>query len=287
MTVEQIFSASIKTLSSSSESPSLDARIIISHVLSFSSSDFILKKDMEINNTDSTKIQNLVNERKNGKPIAYITGKRAFFKDVFFTDPNVLIPQPDTETLVEKALEYATSLKIKKLKVLDLCAGTGCIGISFAKEAISYFDEIELILSDISIHAFDCFSLNSKLITDKRIKVRLCQGNLFENIKDQDLNMILSNPPYIATSVMKTLDKDVLAQPSLALDGGEDGLKIIKKIIAQAPLHLCGNSALFMETGYDQKDAVCSLFDKSGFKDVQAFKDLGGNYRVVKGLLKE
>jgi release factor glutamine methyltransferase len=172
-----------------------------------------------------------------------------------------------------------------------MCAGTGCIGISTALEFAEKHEKlsIELHLSDLSPVAFETFSKNAEsLIHSNRIKVFLHKGNLFEPFEKSGLkfDLILTNPPYIPSSVIPSLGKAVLSEPLLALDGGESGLEFIEKEIAAMVPYLSENSAVFMEIGYDQGKAVSSLFHASGFGSTEVIKDYGNNDRVVKASFK-
>ena len=283
MTLGCIYLQSTEILSKISSCAKLDAQLIISHVCGFTPSEFVLKAKCEISEDQCEKIKSLVRERSLGIPVAYVTGTKAFYRDIFFTDSNVLIPQNDTETLVELAVKSSRNLKSKSLDVLDLCAGTGCIGISFANEISPMFNRINLYLSDISKHAYSCFSRNVQLVHGENVKTFLCQGNLFEPVENIGFDFILTNPPYIRTDVIPTLDSEVQAEPHLALDGGPDGLTLIRKIVEKSPAYIKKGGYLIMETGYDQGNDVAMLFRQSGFENVEITKDLAGLDRVVSG----
>ena len=264
-----------------------ESREILCNVLKCDSSFLVLNTDMAIQENDIIRIQEICTKRNTGMPLAYVLENRAFYHCNFYTPQGVLIPQPDTEILVEKAVEYAASLKDKdSLNILDLCAGTGCIGISVAKELSGQFKDVNLTLSDISEKAFEVFSENcSDLIVEKNIHVKKVLGNLFENINDK-FDLILSNPPYIKTSVIPELETEVQYEPVLALDGGRSGTELIEKIVSSCKAHALENCAVFMEIGYDQGQEVKSLFEHNSLVDVEIIKDLGHRDRVVKGLFK-
>lgn len=282
MTILSCLKETTKLLSSA-----LDAKLIVLHFCNINETDLVLHPEREISDYEYQEIKNATERRLNKEPIAYITGERAFYKSYFKTNPNVLIPQPDTETLVEHAVLYAKDKILKDITILDLCAGTGCIGISVAKEISSFTDHVNLFLSDISKSSYDCFCENSKnLISEKNISVFFNHANLFENLKENSFDMILTNPPYIPTQVIKTLDQEVQFEPLVALDGGSDGLSLIKEIIKKAPLYLKEKSVLMMEIGYDQGLSVPNLFKEHSFTDIEVYKDLGMLNRVVKGINK-
>lgn len=264
---------------------SIDARVILQHFCSLTPAEIITKSNMEIPETLVGKLLECSKQRKNGIPVAYIIGQKDFYKSTFTTPEGVLIPRPDTETLVEEALKTINScISGDKINILDLCAGSGCAGVSVAGEVTGKFSQIRLQLSDLSEIAFDCFSSNaSRILGGKNVELVFTCGNLFEPVTLSDYNLIITNPPYIASKVIPTLSAEVRHEPVLALDGGDDGMDLIRQIVCQAPSYLADGGWLLMEIGYDQGNAVAELFEKSGFRDVSVVKDLGGNDRVVKG----
>ena len=205
-----------------------------------------------------------------GEPIQYIIGKQEFMGIDFKVNPSVLIPQPDTEILVERTIEILKHLK--EPKVLDLCTGSGAIAVSIAK----YVPNSIIFASDISKQALEIARQN-----DNENKVNFVHSNLFENI-DGEFNVIVSNPPYIKTSEIQRLSKEVQNEPLLALDGGQDGLFFYREIIKQAHKYLEEQGYLCIEIGEDQKEQVITLINNcSYYKNIQAFKDLSGHDRVI------
>lgn len=262
-------------------------KTIVKLIGNFSESDFILKCNSEVEEDICKKILNACERNSKGEPLAYILGERAFFRDVFKVRKGVLIPQPDTEILVEEAVKFAKSLNSDSFSVLDLCAGSGCIGISVAKELADKFKAINLYLSDISPVAYECFSENAKLLVNEpNIIVHPLLGNLFDTVGNTVFDAVLSNPPYIATDVIPTLPIEVRNEPLLALDGGKDGLDFYRKIADRAKSHMKKESALIMEIGYDQAIDVKSLLLSKQYRSIEVVKDLGGNDRVVKAFIK-
>lgn len=226
-------------------------------------------------------IENLANEIKNGKPIQYITKEQYFMGYSFYVDERVLIPQPDTEILVEAAIKKIKemlknfdnnkekTLTNKKIKLLDLCTGSGAIGISIKK---LLGENIEVTLSDISNDSLDVAKLNSEKIG---VKCNFIQSDMFENINEK-FDIIVSNPPYIKTDIIEKLDNDVKNEPHIALDGGRDGLKFYKIIKSKLSKCLKENGYLILEIGYDQKEDVQNLF-----KNTTCIKDYSGKDRVI------
>ena len=218
-----------------------------------------------LNKEEYKKVMALVNKRAEGTPLDYILGESEFYGHKIKVNSSVLIPRLDTEVVVEHALKYINSGD----KVLDLMCGSGCIA-----KAIRHNSTAQVTASDISGEAIEV--AKSNLSEDG---VLVIKSDVLESIDDV-FDVIVSNPPYIKSEVVKTLTKEVLAQPHIALDGGEDGLDIYRKIAEQAPSHLTENGALVLEIGYDQANEVAGLLiDRFSF--VRVIKDLNGNDRVV------
>lgn len=193
----------------------------------------------------------------------------------FFVDENVLIPQPDTEILVEEAIKYANQIK-ENVEILDMCTGSGCIGVALAK----HVKNAKVTLVDISTKALEVAKKNAKE-NEVKEKVNFIQSDMFENIKSK-FDVIVSNPPYIKTKVINELDLQVQNEPHLALDGGENGLKFYEILINEAPKYLKENGKIFLEIGYDQKKEVEELARNSKFyKEIETVKDLANNDRVI------
>lgn len=210
----------------------------------------------------------------NGKPIQYITNEQEFMKLKFYVDENVLIPQPDTEILAEKIIDEYSD---KEVKIWDLCTGSGAIAISLAK----YIKKSNIIATDISNKAIQIAKLNAeKNLVHKKIKFIL--SDMFKNIENDTFDLIVSNPPYIKTDVINNLEKSVQNEPNIALDGGEDGLKFYKIIAENAYKFLNNNGKLYLEIGFDQKENVINLLQKTyKYNEITCIKDLAGNDRLI------
>ena len=213
------------------------------------------------------KVASLVQKRESGIPLDYITGFSEFYGLRLAVSEDVLIPRLDTEIVADEVIKYINSVD-KKLAVLDLMTGSGCIALAVAKNTSA-----DVTASDISEKALEVAKSNLK----ENATVILSDG--FDSI-DGKFDVIVSNPPYIASEVVDTLAPDVTCQPRLALDGGEDGLHHYRKIAIDAPSRLNENGMLFLEIGYDQRESV-TAFLQQHFTDIVCKKDYAGNDRVI------
>lgn len=225
----------------------------------------------------------ILDRRAEGEPIQYIMGSQNFYGYDIKVEPGVLIPRLDSETVVEHAIELIKERHYKT--VLDLCCGSGALGIAIAKECHG----TKVTMSDESEDAVRIAKSNvESLGLSKECKV--VQGDLFEPFKrlfgNQKFDLIISNPPYIPTDVISTLDREVKDfEPVSALDGGETGLDYYNKILASAGNYLKKNGAVVFEIGHDQAEEVSRIFNDAGFNRVSIFKDLAGKDRTVIGEL--
>ena len=252
-------------------------RELLAFVLGVEKQYLVIHLSDELNAEDYIKFKENINKLINGKPLQYITNNQEFMGLNFFVNENVLIPQPDTEIIVEETLKKCKELLLKngKIKILDLGTGSGAIAVS-----LSNFlgDEAEVFASDISTKALEVAKNNNE---KNNTNVRFIESNLFENIQEQKFNIIVSNPPYIRSNVINNLPKQVQNEPHLALDGGEDGLKFYKKIIEQACNYI-ENGYLILEIGYDQKEDVENLLkENKNYSEIKTIQDFSGNDRCV------
>ncbi len=249
-----------------------EAKIILSYLLD----EEIPKLLLSDKRLPKTQIDGIVAKRLEGNPIQYIIGKWWFYKSEFFVGEGVLIPRQDTETLVETAIEL---LKTKPSpKALDLCAGSGCIGISIAGELKN--------ASVICLEKYDgaYFYLQKNIEHNKADNVKAVKYDVFDSPFGQ-FDLIVSNPPYIRKSDMDSLSKEVKREPDTALDGGEDGLDFYRVIANRWKSSLCSGGVLAFEVGFDQAEAVAQILEYEGFADISVRKDLSGIQRVVFGTL--
>ncbi|WP_341876351.1 peptide chain release factor N(5)-glutamine methyltransferase [Defluviitalea saccharophila] len=259
----------------------LDGEILLSHILSFSRVQLFTHSRDEISEEQEKAYKELIYKRLKGAPTQYLTNEQEFMSLPFYVDSSVLIPRQDTEVLVETALDFIN--KEKEFQVLDLCTGSGCIGISIAY----YAPLCRVIGIDISEDALKVAEHNAKLnkVNDR---VHFIKSNLFEEVPTNlkgTIDMIVSNPPYIPTEEIKELMKEVSAyEPSIALDGGKDGLDFYRLIVRDGKEYLKSGGILLFEIGYNQGDDVVNLLKSQGFSDATIKKDLAGLNRVVFGI---
>ena len=248
-----------------------EATAILEFVMQRDRNWTLINQNTELSQEEEEKVNKILEQRKNTIPLQYILGKAYFMGLEFHVNENVLIPQPDTEILVEQALNSVKG----QAKILDLCTGSGCIAISLKKQ----LPNCQITASDISEKALEVAKNNAEL---NDVKIIFKKSNLFENFVEK-FDIIVSNPPYIATEVIPTLSKEVQNEPVLALDGGVDGLDFYRKIIELSRDYLNDNGKVFLEIGYDQAEYVKRLFEENKYKNIEVIKDYGGNDRVVKG----
>lgn len=217
----------------------------------------------------------LAEQRISGEPLQYLLGSWEFYGLPFYVGKGVLIPRADTEILVDTAIKI---IKNQKLKVVDLCSGSGAIAIAVAKNSNAEVTAIEK-----SDEAFCYLQKNVKL---NEAKVECVKGDVFCDY-NESYDLILSNPPYIPTDVIEGLSQEVKKEPVMALDGGKDGLVFYKHLTSVWKNRLNKGGHLAVEIGYDQAEAVSSLFMENGFSEVKTIKDFSGNDRVIIGTLKD
>ena len=237
--------------------------------------EYIMVHDTrEMEGEKKEEYRKFIRKLEEGYPLQYITHHQEFMKLDFYVEENVLIPRADTEITVEEVITYCKNKK-EKLRILDLCTGSGAIAISLGK----YLPDCEIVAVDISIKALEVAKKNAK--QNKVNHVTFLQSDLFEKVEGK-FNVIVSNPPYIKTEVIATLAPQVQKEPMLALDGGADGLVFYRKILEQAEKFLEKNGAIFLEIGYDQKEEVIRIIQETGeYSEIQTKKDLFGNNRMI------
>lgn len=253
--------------------PIMKSRILLANILKVTKEYLVINSEQEISIEATNKFNEDINKLVKGEPIQHITNHQEFMKLDFYVDENVLIPRADTEILVEEVISSCDNEK--EYKILDLCTGSGAIGISLAR----YIQNSHVTCTDISVKALEIAKKNAKANNTENIE--FIESDMFENIKGS-FDIIVSNPPYIVKDVIATLDKEVQNEPYIALDGGEDGLDFYKTIVNNAYVYLQKGGKLFLEIGYDQKEQVMKLLETSKkYKDIYSKKDLYDNDRIV------
>ncbi len=279
-TIKDVLNWSVGFLAKSgSETPRLDAELLLSDSLGCRRLDLYLGFDKPLLVPERNRYKDLIRRRAAGEPVAYITGKRDFFGLSFHVSPATLIPRPDTETLVEKILEHYP--KSSRLRVLDIGTGTGCIALSLKKERPDW----EITAWDISEEALLVAKKNSEdlgLALDL-YKVDALDSSTWPNLS-QKFDIVVSNPPYIAEDERVDMNESALKfEPKAALFAPDQGLKFYVFFAQNLPLILNPEGKVFLEIGFRQRDAVCSLLENAAWSSVASFKDLSGHDRVVMG----
>ena len=253
------------------ETDSLDAEILLCTVLGIKRDELLFKFRDTVTPEQLLQYKALVEKRKNGCPVSYITGEREFYSLDFYVTPSVLIPRPDTETLAEWAIEVSEGKR-----VLDICTGSGCIGITVAKNA----KKADITLLDVSS---DALLVARKNAERHGVLARLVKCDILKEEICGEYDVVVSNPPYIARDEIKTLETDVKDfEPLLALDGGDDGLLFYPVIAQKAYKALAAGGYLGFEVGAEQADDVARIMEKY-FSDINIICDLAGKRRVVTG----
>ena len=250
----------------------IDCEILMSKTLNISREEVLLNLEKQLKKEERKKYLNLVNRRKKKEPIAYITNTKSFWRDKFITNESALIPRPDSEHLVEQSLKIIKKNQSKR--ILDVGVGSGCLSISILKERL--YCKCDAI--DSSKNALKLAKINANLhqLSD-RIKFYKRDVDNFYNDK---YDLIISNPPYINKHKIKYLDS-IIYEPKIALDGGLDGLEVIKKVISKSKHLLKTNGKLILEIGYDQKYKVIKFLKKKNFFINKIIKDYGNNTRCI------
>lgn len=261
--------------------PRLEAELLLGHVLGLDRVRLILEHRRPLAPAELASYRELIKRRRAREPIAYILGEREFYGLSFRVDARVLVPRPDTETLVDVALERTRQRDLFG-NLLDLCTGSGCVAIAFAKRRPTW----HVLGTDVAPGAIELARENA-LRLGVAHNVSFLEAELGADVAPGvRFDLITSNPPYIPSAEILSLEPDVRQyEPALALDGGPDGLDAVRRIAARAPALLCPDGVLALEVHFDQAERVAALLSEVGLSDVERRRDYGGHERVVSGRL--
>ena len=298
MTIAEFRKEQTKQLINST-TPSLDVDCLLCHVLEKNRSWILAHQEEILDELNLKKLNSLVEQRKTGLPIAYIIEKKEFFGLEFFVNKNVLIPKPDTELLIEKAIEIIEQdFQNKISKVADVCTGSGCVFISIAKQ-FENTKNIKYFSTDVCHKALEVAKINSQKIlgqtfTEENVQFNL--ADLLDNVTEK-FDMIVSNPPYVPRSIVNDLLLDGRREPPLALDGDAcyisttdsnygDGMSLIRPLIKQSYEQLNDGGIFLIETGEYNAHLTREYLQEIGFSDIITFDDLSGQPRVTRAIKK-
>jgi release factor glutamine methyltransferase len=255
----------------------VDARVLLGHVLSRDAAYLITHSDVPLKPEEASAFERLVERRVQGEPVAYLTGSREFFGRRFRVSPAVLIPRPETELVVELALDRLPAAR--QVSVLDLGTGSGCIAISVALAR----PQAAVTAADRSREAIAVAHENARALGAANLD--FVSSDWYSAVAGARFDLIVANPPYVAVSDRHLLAGDLRFEPRLALEAGADGLAAIRRVVDGAPRHLAANGWLLTEHGYDQAERVRALMRQYGLEGVFSATDLAGIERVTGGRL--
>lgn len=269
------FRTTVDFLSSAGiDSPRLEARMMLAEILQLVPE--LIETNIILSDEQAQQLQSMIERRQQHEPLDKILGYRDFYKHRFIVDQNVLSPRPDSETLVEAAIEITRKENTKS--ILEFGVGSGCLILSILSE----FPHMYGLGLDKSIDALHIAAQNAqRLNIEQQISLQ-CIDYFHDELPKQKFSMIISNPPYIPTTDIPSLDKEVrLFDPLLALDGGEDGYLHYRRLASIIPSLLTDNGKALLEIGIGQADTVCSIFNNHGLNTVAKIKDLSGIDRCI------
>ncbi len=261
------------------DTPSLDSSVLLAFAAGISREKLLASYSDRVPDDTADAFRKLIKRRIDGYPVSYIRGVKEFFGRDFYVDERVLVPRPETEIMVERVIEIAADLKANRngetVRILDLCTGSGCIAVTLKKE-IPY---AEITASDISAEALETARKNSRHLY---ASISFIQSDLFENIRGK-YDIIVTNPPYVEAEVCDEMQAQNWPEPRLALDGGTDGLDIIRIIVESSMDYLTDNSYLLIEAGWKHSEEIRNLMKDAGFTGTDTLTDLAGKDRVTFG----
>ncbi|RKZ67127.1 MAG: peptide chain release factor N(5)-glutamine methyltransferase [Gammaproteobacteria bacterium] len=273
-TITELLQKGEKSINSS-ESARLDAEILFCDVMQFKRSRIYSHPEQLVPEAKSVLFQSLIEQRQQGHPIAHLTGKREFWSLELTVNKDTLIPRPETELLVETALQMIP--ENAAFNILDLGTGSGAIAIAIASER----PDCKIVATDINKNTLTIAKENAE--THRIENIQFYLSDWYKNIPSQSFDLIVSNPPYIRQDDEHLSQGDVRFEPELALVAGADGMQAINMIVENAKHYLASDACLLIEHGYDQKPLVQEAFLKHDFKRVKTFQDLSGQDRITLG----
>lgn len=284
LTLKQLYKVgTVKLAEEGIEEFSLDAWYLLEYVTGVSKAMYFAEPERAVSEENADRYIDCIRQRAAHIPLQHITGEQEFMGYPFCVNEHVLIPRQDTEILVEEAIQVMRP----KMKILDMCTGSGCIVLSILKMCREkyYMTDLQGIGADVSEEALKVARENGRRLG---VPVTWIQSDLFAKIPEEEkYDVIVSNPPYIETAVIDTLQEEVrLHDPYIALDGKEDGLYFYRRIISEAGKYLKTQGKLMFEIGCDQAESVEELMKNAGYEQITVKKDLAGLDRVVYGTLQ-
>ena len=259
----------------------LDAELLLAHALSTTRVQLVVDSKRPLDAAELTRFRELVKRRRAREPVAYLLGRREFYGRTFRVDRRVLVPRPDTEVLVDVAMDRTRHVSMA-MRALDVCTGSGCVAITLARERPTS----RVVATDVHVDALDVARDNAHRLGAYNVAFRL--GDLFGAVDPAwRFDLVTANPPYVPTGEMAALPADVHDhEPRAALDGGEDGLALVRLIVEGASAHLAAGGVLAIEVGAGEAEAVAALLRRRGFAAIACRRDYGGIERVVSGVLE-
>ncbi len=265
------------------DTPFLDASLLLAHAAGIERTEIIIRYPDPLPKETADRFRLLVERRLAGIPVGYLLGRREFWGLDFMVNDAVLIPRPDTETLVGKALELYGSMGRERCRILDLCCGSGCVGIALASE----LPGAEIKLTDVSEAALEVARENITRLLPAAAesgRVTAAQSDLFTALEtSRPFDLIVTNPPYLTEEEVDMMAARGWAEPEGALRGGEDGLDLIRSIVHDSIAFLIPGGYLLIESASSQTGEISRILEREGFRDVCISRDLAGRERITSG----
>jgi len=276
MRIKESIAKGAKLLSGAEvDSASLDARVLMKSLLKVSNEELLARYDFELSEPQMEAYNKLIERRELGEPIAYITGEREFYGRSFVVNKDVLIPRNDSEILIDSVTKFFPDLKAR-IRFLDIGTGSGCLLLT----ALAEYQNASGIGVDVSGAALKVAEQNA-ISLNLTSRVEFIESDLFEKLSEQEFDVILCNPPYIATSEKQFMNRDTDFEPRLALFADEDGLFFYKKIAKNIDVYMADKSRVFFEIGFAQKNQVAEIYENCNLSVVAYEKDLAQIVRCL------